>query len=428
MEYKHVVTSFLQRDQLILLLRRSNHVGTYKGKWGAVSGSLEENEAPHQRSRIEISEETALTSKDITLVRTGELLRVYDQDKDTVWIVHPFLFAALKSAIRVNWENSEYKWVEPDKLANFDTVLSLREAFDRVRWDLSSPPTNLSGAVAIVDEVAHDRTSGASYLGRKAVEAIHTAVRDSTAKTNNDLFRDILIVATKMRHVQPNMASIRNTTARLIHNIDSARQTSKSVTEYRKLIEQMAREALTKNESAADQVSRNLRDMIIQKKRILTHSYSSTVKRAIQQCSNRELHIYVTESGPAFEGKTLSRDLIELGLNSTVLPDTTTCAFPLEFDAVVLGADSVLTDGSIINKAGTANIARTARQSLIPVYVAAERSKLDCMHFLGTPISLNETFDLTPADCITSIITEDGVMSPSRVRDQIESLVRELYT
>lgn len=428
MEYKQVVTSFLQRDQLVLLLRRSGQVGTYKRKWGAVSGLLEENEDPYERAKIQISEETALTSRDVRLIRSGELLRVYDQEKDTVWIVHPFLFSTPVSAIRVNCENSQYKWVEPDELANFETVASLRQAFDRVRWDLSNPPATLSRAIAIVDEIAHDRINGASYLGRKVIEGIHNAVCLSKAQTTSDLFRDVLMVATKMRIVQPSMASIRNTAGRLLHDIDSARQTSKSVTEYRRLIEQLAREALSNCESAAELVSRNLSDKIILKNRILTHSYSSTVKRAIQLCPNRQLQVYVTESGPGFEGNTLARELIELGFTTTILSDTTTRAFPIKFDAVILGADSILADGSIINKVGTKDIARTAQQSLIPVYVAAERSKLDTMHFLGSPLRLNEIFDLTPGDCISSIITEQGEMKPSDARDQIESLVKELYT
>ena len=427
MEYKHVVTSFLQRDQLILLLRRSRQVRTYQGKWAAVSGSLKENENPRERAQIEINEETALTPRDITLVRIGELLRVYDREKDTVWIVHPFLFTALTSTIRVNWENSEYEWVDTDDITNFETVPSLREAFDRVRWDLT-PTASLSRAIAIVDEIDNDRMNGASHLGRKAVEGIHIAVQDSIAETKNDLFRDILMVATRLRHVQPTMAPIKNTTGRLLHKIDSARQTSKSTVEYRKLIEQMSQEEIIENENAAELVSRNLRDIIARKNRILTHSYSSTVKRAIQLCPNRGLHIYVTESAPGFEGRALSHDLAELGFNSIVLPDTAASAFPFQFDAVVLGADSVLNDGSIVNKVGTKIIARTAQQSHIPVYIAAERSKLDCMHFLGVPLILNETFDLTPADCITSIITEIGEMKPIKVREQIESLVGELYT
>ena len=115
------------------------------------------------------------------------------------------------------------------------------QTFDRVRWDLSSPPANLSKAITIVDKIAHDKINGASYLGRKAIEAIHTAAHLSTAQTKSDLFRDVLMIGTKMRIVQPNMASIRNISGNLLHDIDSARQTSKSVAEYRDLIEQLTK-------------------------------------------------------------------------------------------------------------------------------------------------------------------------------------------
>jgi len=42
MEEKHVVTSFLEYDNKILILRRSQAVGTYQGKWAGVSGYIEE--------------------------------------------------------------------------------------------------------------------------------------------------------------------------------------------------------------------------------------------------------------------------------------------------------------------------------------------------------------------------------------------------
>ena len=57
MEYKNVVTAFLIADKKILLLRRSEKVGTHKGKWAAVSGYLEGSEDPLQRAQIEIQEE-----------------------------------------------------------------------------------------------------------------------------------------------------------------------------------------------------------------------------------------------------------------------------------------------------------------------------------------------------------------------------------
>jgi ribose 1,5-bisphosphate isomerase len=428
LEYKKVVTSFLQRGPLVLLLRRSNRVGTYQGKWAAVSGFLDENENPLERAKTEINEEVGLTSKDIGLIRSGEPLRVYDQEKNTVWIVHPFLFIALKSPVRTDWETSQHKWVKPDEIENYETVPWLRQTFDRVRWDLSIVPANLSEAIRIVDEIAQDRTNGASYLGRKSVEAIRVVAYLSTAKSKNDLFRDILKVATRIRTVQPSMAPIRNTVGGLLHDIDSARQASKYVVEFRKAVQDFAQETLTRCENAAELTSRNLSNILVQKKCILTHSYSSTVKRALQMCTSRSLQVYATESGPMFEGKTLALELANLGFATTVLPDTMTHAFPVEFDAVVVGADSILADGSVVNKVGTKGLTRTAQESMTPVFVAAEKSKLNAMQFLGEPFQLDSMFDLTPGNLISSIITEQGEMKPTDVRYEIESLLGELYT
>jgi len=411
-----------------LLLRRSKKVGTYQGRWAGVSGFLQKDEDPNERAKTEISEETGLVSNELSLIRSGETVRVYDPEKETVWIVHPFLFATNQPAISVNWENSEYEWVEPEQLAYFETVPSLRQTFDRVRWDLANPPANLSKAIEIVDGIAHDKIHGASYLGKRTIDAIGTAACLSIAQTNIDLFRDLLMIVTRMRNVQPNMASIRNIAGRLLYDIDLACQTAVSITEYKNLIEQLTRKTLASCTSAAELVSEKLSSIIIRKRRILTHSYSGTVKRAIHLCRNRELQVYVTESGPMFEGKRLARELTDLGFKTTVISDNAIYDFPVKFDAVVVGADSVLCDGSIINKIGTKAVARNAKQHSIPVYVAAERSKLDTMQFLGSPLQLNEIFDLTPSDLITSIITERGEMNPYDVRDQMKSLVRELYT
>jgi len=140
MQFKHVVTSFLQNDQNILLLRRSAKVGSYQGRWAAVSGFIEENEDPLQRARTEIQEELGLGSDRTRLERAGEPLRAFDDENDTVWIVHPFLFELDQRTLSLDWEHSEYKWINPDDLGSYETVPKLKEALERVRWDLTTSP------------------------------------------------------------------------------------------------------------------------------------------------------------------------------------------------------------------------------------------------------------------------------------------------
>jgi len=72
----HVVTCFLRNDAEVLLLRRSESVGSYPGLWGGVTGHAEGN--PDGAARREIREETGIDPDDLALVRVGEPFEVYD--------------------------------------------------------------------------------------------------------------------------------------------------------------------------------------------------------------------------------------------------------------------------------------------------------------------------------------------------------------
>ena len=179
MQFKHVVSSFLLSDQRILILRRSDRVRSYRGRWAGVSGYLEEGEEPLQRAKIEIQEELGLSSPQVSLVRSGELLRTFDEQKDTVWIIHPFLFEVHEPNLRLDWENSESRWISPDDLRSFDTVPNLKEVLERVRWDLRATASALFNSLRSVNDLGRDRVHGASFLGRKSIEILAEVARVS---------------------------------------------------------------------------------------------------------------------------------------------------------------------------------------------------------------------------------------------------------
>lgn len=130
---RSVVTSFLEHEGKILLLRRSDQVHTYQGRWAGVSGSIEAGRTPEQQSRVEIFEETGLTDQDVRLAATGEPLLVDDPDGARRWLVHPFRFLVLQpERIRLDWEHVEMRWIDPADLGTFATVPSLVETWCRV--------------------------------------------------------------------------------------------------------------------------------------------------------------------------------------------------------------------------------------------------------------------------------------------------------
>ena len=127
---KHVVTSFLLSNGKILLLRRSDRVGTYRGRWGAVSGYVEEK-PPDQQALIEIKEETGLGANDIEFMCKGDTVTVQDDKLKTRWIIHPYLFLVKnQEKIKLDWEHKESKWISPEEVKDYDTVPQLKETLE----------------------------------------------------------------------------------------------------------------------------------------------------------------------------------------------------------------------------------------------------------------------------------------------------------
>jgi len=124
---RRVVTSFLRSSGKILLLHRSEAVGTHRGRWAGVSGYIEGGEEPHERALIEIAEETGLSPGEVKLVKAGEPLPINNSEGS--WLVHPFLFdISDRHKIRLDWEHTEYRWVDPEEIVHHETVPGLSKA------------------------------------------------------------------------------------------------------------------------------------------------------------------------------------------------------------------------------------------------------------------------------------------------------------
>lgn len=121
-----IVTSFITSNKKFLLLKRSQKVKSMKGLWAGISGIIEKNEEPLQRAKIEIFEELGIKKEQIKLLKSAEKMRVVSpQYKNHEWEIFPFLFEVNNPKIKLNWENSEYRWITADELVNYKTVPNL---------------------------------------------------------------------------------------------------------------------------------------------------------------------------------------------------------------------------------------------------------------------------------------------------------------
>jgi isopentenyldiphosphate isomerase len=123
-----IVTSFIKDNEKLLILKRSDKVKSMKGLWAGISGIIERNEVPLKRAKIEIFEEVGITEDMITLVKSAEEMRVNSpQYENHEWEIFPFLFEVKNPMIKLNWENSDFKWINVEELENYDTVPSLKK-------------------------------------------------------------------------------------------------------------------------------------------------------------------------------------------------------------------------------------------------------------------------------------------------------------
>ena len=108
-----------------LILKRSQNVKSMKDLWAGISGIIERNEEPLQRAKTEIFEETGLIKDCLVLLKTAPQMQISSQYANHQWTVFPFLFSVKEPTIKLNWENSEYRWIYANEISKYQTVPSL---------------------------------------------------------------------------------------------------------------------------------------------------------------------------------------------------------------------------------------------------------------------------------------------------------------
>ena len=133
MRSTRIITAFIKNNNKILILKRSDKVRSMKGLWSGISGIIENDEIPINRAKIEIFEEVGIKENKINLVKSIEKIKISSpQYENHEWEVFPFLFETKESEIKLNWENSEHKWINVNELKNYETVPSL----DKILFNL----------------------------------------------------------------------------------------------------------------------------------------------------------------------------------------------------------------------------------------------------------------------------------------------------
>ena len=255
---------------------------------------------------------------------------------------------------------------------------------------------------ARVKLIADDRSHGAGWLARQAVEALADAVERGL---------DPLAAARALVAARPAIGAITGAVGRVL----AAGRTEEQ------LLEQ-CRALIERRDRAAHSIAALLRPDLVGA--VMTYSASATVREALVH--GRPGRVICTVTEPHEEGRTFADDLAAEGLAVELVADSDAAHAVATVDLLLLGADSVYRDGSLVNKAGTNALAEAANDAGVPVVVACETFKLapfappagDASDW-GDLAPGDEPFDLTPAERIDRYATDEGVFRP----DDIAALV-----
>ena len=119
---KFVVNCVVMEKDRMLILKRSDRVDSFQGKWSSVTGYVEEGETPVQTAFKELREELSVPAP--VLLKQGK--PVSTRKGGIAWISHPFLFAlGGDRAVKIDWEHTDYRWIDIDELGDYETVPGL---------------------------------------------------------------------------------------------------------------------------------------------------------------------------------------------------------------------------------------------------------------------------------------------------------------
>ena len=377
-----LLTVFVRNRGELLLTRRATDSEQAAGHWDGLSMPLDETGELVDAARRLVRSTTDLS--ELRLAYAGESVTAEGRT------IHPVLFDSPSRETDIDGVETT-EWVPATEILARETVAGLWEAYEQV-----APSSTTIGA---------DTVHGAAALSIRALETL----RDTAAVASE--YETVAETARELRAARPSMAVLAN---RINRVMSSAERSTASI--HDRAISEIAT-ALDADASAAATAAHRLSGPIA------TLSWSGTVKDALIELDSS---VTIAEARPDREGIELAESLSTAGLDVTV---TTDAALPAllsdrEFGAVLVGADTVLPNGDVVNKVGTRALALAADRADVPVYVAAARDKVavdDTFHreegskqaVYDGPEAVavrNPVFDLTPGELIDGVVTENGLL------------------
>jgi len=279
---------------------------------------------------------------------------------------------------------------------------------------------------------------GATNVAFEAVRALVQQMKLSEAQDRESVLNEISQAREILFNSRETEPFMRNAIRYVEWNMREAEW--KTTTEFQRLIQTLSDDLLTEFRKARERIIEVGSKRILNGARIMTHCHSSAVSGILRaaKANGRDFQVIVTETRPRYQGRITAKEMIEAGIKTTMIVDSAVRNFMNKADLVLVGADAITSEGNVINKIGTSQVALAAQEARTPFYVATELLKFDPQTIHGdyeaieerppdeiwpdAPEGLtirNPAFEVTRRDYIHGIICEEGLISPQSILEAV---------
>jgi len=295
----------------------------------------------------------------------------------------------------------------------------------------------------VAEDIATMETRGAATIAAAVAESMATQAAESDADSPEQFRAEMRTAARELYDTRPTAVSLPNALRYVFQ-----RMSGDSVDQLRASAVAAADQFCTQLERAQENLGRVGANRLRDGDTVMTHCHSTDalacVEAAVEQ--GKELSAIVKETRPRNQGHITARQLRDLGVPVTLIVDSAARRYLDEADHVLVGADSIAADGSVVNKIGTSGLAVSARERGVPIMTAAQTIKLHPDTLTGHTVEIemrdeseviddetradigdievhNPAFDVTPPRYMDAIVTERGQFPP----ESIVTLIRDMF-
>ena len=278
------------------------------------------------------------------------------------------------------------------------------------------------------------RVRGAGRIARAGATALADFAASYEGRSVEEFRNDLRKASEVILDSRPTAVSLWNGVHYTLRGVSSA----ETFEAARDSVVANGREFVTNSEQAVHKIAKIGAKRIKDGDVLMTHCNSSVaigvILEAVKQ--GKDIKVYATESRPWRQGIPTVNDLSKGGAYPTLIIDSAVRSVMSRVDRVFVGADTITSSGSLINKIGTSQVAMAANEARAEVNVCSETYKFSPKTMFGDTVTIEErdisevvkpgeipgnvkvfnpVFDTTPAKYIDNIITEVGIMSPGAV-------------